>query len=328
MPCYTTKDRRSLVCNEVCELEKRNKKLAEAFGKVSAGSYPPPNYSDAMKQMAKACPQFVRRVEKQLDEFMARAAMLRFQFSPMDRIQRKLVHELAEQYHLDSESVDREPQRAVQVVKRKDSRVPTVLLSVAAGVSKLSLSPNASCALHLYDLTANVKTEHMIAFLSPFTGQYSLHWIDDSNCLAVFEDDNLARQAMNQLNSGVFKVKFYHDINPDQDQLVLSAPSYSKVAKPKAAPVAPNSSPKPWEVDNNPFKVLDQVAAKNYTTPNNAEKVDFVWEYEDDQVKKAVEASLQDTVATKERTEAKEAIAEAEDWQQLADSTELNPPTV
>jgi transcriptional repressor NF-X1 len=323
VPCYTTKDRRSLTCNEVCELEKRNKKLAEAFGKLSSGSYPPPNYSDAIKQMTKACPQFVRRVEKQLDEFMSRTAMLRFQFSPMDRIQRKLVHELAEQYHLDSESVDREPQRAVQVVKRKDSRIPTVLLSVAAGVSKMSLSPNASCALHLYDLTANVKTEHMIAFLSSFTGQYSLHWIDDSNCLVVFEDDNLARQAMNQLNNGVFKVKFYHDINPDQDQLVLSAPSYSKIAKPKT-PVAPNSSPKPWEVDNNPFKLLDQAAAsKNYTTPTNPEKADFAWEYEDDQVKKAIAISLQDSeTKEQEKTEVKESVAEAEDWQQLADSTE------
>lgn len=322
VPCYTTKDRRSLQCNEVCELEKRNKKLAEAFGKLSAGSYPPPNYSDSMKQMAKACPQFVRRVEKQLEEFMARSTTLRFQFLPMDRIQRKLVHDLAEEYHMDSESVDREPQRSVQVVKRKDSRVPSVLLSVAAGINKMTISPNASCALHLYDLTANVKTEHMIAFLSPFNGQYTLHWIDDSNCLAVFDDEHIARQAMNQLNGGAFKVKYYHDINPDQDQLVLSAPTYSKAAKPKSPPVA-QVQPKPWETDNNPFKVLDQVASKNYTTPTNPEKVDFAWEYEDDQVKKAIELSLQDSAEPKEqKSEAKELVAEAEDWQQLADSTD------
>jgi len=162
----------------------------------------------------------------------------------------------------------------------------------------------------------------MIAFLSPFNGQYSLHWIDDNNCLAVFEDEHIARQAMNQLNNSAFKVKYYHDINPDQDQLVLSAPSYSKAAKPKTAPVAADSSPKPWEVDNNPFKVLDQVAAKNYTTPTNPEKVDFAWEYEDDQVKKTMELSLQDTQAHEHKVESKELVETTEDWQQLADSAE------
>jgi predicted RNA-binding protein Jag len=41
----------------------------------------------------------------------------------MDRIQRKLVHELVRYYNLDSESVNREPNRAVQIIKRKDSKV-------------------------------------------------------------------------------------------------------------------------------------------------------------------------------------------------------------
>jgi hypothetical protein len=303
----------------MCEQEKRNKKLAEAFGKLPAGSYPPPNYSDGLKQMAKACPQFVRRIERQLEEFMARNAMLRFQFSPMDRIQRKLVHEMAEAYHLETESVNTEPQRAVQVVKRKDSRVPSVLLSVASGVNKMALTPNGSCALHLYDLSNNVKTEHMIAFLFPFNGQYSLHWIDDNNCLAVFEDEHTARQALNQLNSGVFKVKFYHDINPEQGQVVLGGPTYNKVAKPKAAPVDPSSLPKPWDVDRNPFKVLDQVASKNYTTPSNPEKADFAWD-EDDQVKRALDLSAQEA-QTREQvisSEPKELDTDADDWQQLA----------
>jgi predicted RNA-binding protein Jag len=41
----------------------------------------------------------------------------------MDRIQRKLVHELVQHYNLESKSVNREPTRSIQIIKRKDSKM-------------------------------------------------------------------------------------------------------------------------------------------------------------------------------------------------------------
>jgi hypothetical protein len=63
---------------------------------------------------------------------------------------------------------------------------PSTLLSTVVGFGKSNdpkksqQLPNQnmqtlpSCALHIYDLNNQVKTEHLISFLAPFNGEYIL----------------------------------------------------------------------------------------------------------------------------------------------------------
>ena len=39
--------------------------------------------------------------------------------------------------------------------------------------------------LHIYDLTLDVKTEHLASFLSPFAGDYTLRWVDPYNGILI-----------------------------------------------------------------------------------------------------------------------------------------------
>jgi len=48
---------------------------------------------------------------------------------PMPPDKRKFVHDLASVYRMDTQMMDREPYRSVQLIRRVDTRVPTPLLS-------------------------------------------------------------------------------------------------------------------------------------------------------------------------------------------------------
>ena len=59
----------------------------------------------------------------------------------MPEQKRKFVHDLASVYRMDTQMVDQEPHRSVQLLRRIDSRVPTPLLSASVstgGLGKLA----------------------------------------------------------------------------------------------------------------------------------------------------------------------------------------------
>jgi predicted RNA-binding protein Jag len=62
------------------------------------------------------------RTEKRFEELI-RTSSNRAAMPPMDRVQRRMVHEMAKFYNLDTESFDNEPNRTVTVTKRKDSKM-------------------------------------------------------------------------------------------------------------------------------------------------------------------------------------------------------------
>jgi len=64
------------------------------------------------------------------------------------------------------------------------------------------------CVVKIYDLTPAVKTEHLVAFLSPFEGEYTLKWVDDHSALAFFDDPAKAAAAVQSLGKGMmFKLR-------------------------------------------------------------------------------------------------------------------------
>jgi len=146
----------------------------------------------------------------------------------MDPDQRKFIHELASCYGLESKSQNKmevkevgEPtvnlRRYVVVTVKKDfwetvgaSLPSTTLCEVARRQLERAKSGWADwgCVVKIYDLTPAVKTEHLVAFLSPFEGEYTLKWVDDHSALAFFDDPAKAAAAVQSLGKGMmFKVK-------------------------------------------------------------------------------------------------------------------------
>ncbi|KAK2464688.1 hypothetical protein APHAL10511_003264 [Amanita phalloides] len=138
-----------------CELAKRNARLAEALGisdesreraiRHLAGG--PVVYSDEVMSFAKDDSKFVLLAEKTFAEFIA--SNKRSQVLPhMTQEKRKFVHSLAGIYRLDTQMVDQEPLRSIQILRRLDSRIPAPLLSaaMASSVGKLGLSSSSSSA--------------------------------------------------------------------------------------------------------------------------------------------------------------------------------------
>lgn len=109
---------RELLCDELCERDKRNKQLADAFGK----SLDHELYSDWIISLAKASPSFILKIEKQFEDLLKSGGQ-KIGFPPMQRLQRQIIHEVAKAYNFDSESYDREPQRNVVITKKRESRM-------------------------------------------------------------------------------------------------------------------------------------------------------------------------------------------------------------
>lgn len=241
---------------DICRKEHRQRKMAEAFGILPTTK--PPSYSDFLLQMARAAPQFVANIEAKFNHFL-HISDLRIRLPDMDTVQRKVVHELAKYYNLDTESIGVEPNRHVQLVKKTGSKVPTVPLSQMAKFehqyssgNTASSAPGSSgskagwlaSALHIYDLSVNVKTHHLENFLTPYAGSYTLHWIDESNAIAVFNNEQQMRKALGSLTGGLFKVKAYMDANPTG-----AAPGTDGLMALKGK-VKPQAAPKPLSSSN------------------------------------------------------------------------------
>jgi hypothetical protein len=180
VPC-TGGQHRVLSCDEKCELEKRNRRLAEAFGILGTGKEAP-RYSDTLLNMAKSLPNFIVKLEKMLDDFLKTpTAVQRTQLPMMDRVQRQCVHELAKYYNLETESYDvpriDSNMKIVELGKRRDSSSPTIPLSAVAGVSepaapaKAESTPSSTSIMHFYELSVSIQTSHINSFLSPFAGE-------------------------------------------------------------------------------------------------------------------------------------------------------------
>ncbi|KAA1473096.1 hypothetical protein DENSPDRAFT_822377 [Dentipellis sp. KUC8613] len=128
-----------LKCSNECAIAKRNAKLAEALGIDTGGrgGEKPVVYSDELVAMARTNAKFVALVEKTFAEFVT--SDKKVQVLPhMPEARRKFVHDLAAVYRMDTEMVDQEPHRSVQLVRRLDTRIPNPLLSASVSLGSSS----------------------------------------------------------------------------------------------------------------------------------------------------------------------------------------------
>ncbi|EKM57230.1 uncharacterized protein PHACADRAFT_142441 [Phanerochaete carnosa HHB-10118-sp] len=123
-----------LKCSNECAVAKRNARLAEALGINPEGRSFQVNYSEELQAFARANIKFCTLVEKTFADFITSSK--RNQILPhMPEARRKFVHDLAAVYRLDTQMIDQEPYRSVQLFKRMDTRVPAPVLSAAVAQS-------------------------------------------------------------------------------------------------------------------------------------------------------------------------------------------------
>ncbi|KAF7792938.1 hypothetical protein EIP86_004041 [Pleurotus ostreatoroseus] len=110
-------------------------------------------YTDELINSAKGDSKFCLLVEKTFADFLA--SDKKNQVLPqMPPQRRKFVHDLADVFRMDTQMVDQEPYRSVQLIKRLDSRIPTPLLSASASASAASASSSTASLGKLTDLRA------------------------------------------------------------------------------------------------------------------------------------------------------------------------------
>uniref|UniRef100_A0A3Q3K6N0 Transcriptional repressor NF-X1 n=1 Tax=Monopterus albus TaxID=43700 RepID=A0A3Q3K6N0_MONAL len=129
-PLLTKKELKQtrLECDQECATLERNRRLAEAL-KIDPSSDPfnvrsASAYSDSLKDDARKDLKFVTEVEeviKNLVELVNKGKQPKRShcFPPMNREHRKIIHELAEVYGVESVSYDSEPKRNVVITAHK-----------------------------------------------------------------------------------------------------------------------------------------------------------------------------------------------------------------
>ncbi|KAH9477552.1 FKBP12-associated protein 1-like protein [Psilocybe cubensis] len=118
-------------CTSECQIAKRNARLADALGINMDGRDKPgtaATYADDVVAFARANMKFLPIVERAFADFVTSEKKTQvLPHMPPDR--RKFVHDLAAVYRMDTQMVDQEPHRSVQLLRRVDTRIPSPVLS-------------------------------------------------------------------------------------------------------------------------------------------------------------------------------------------------------
>ena len=123
LPCLATRSskgnlEKGLKCTEACKEIARKHQVADAFGinmETHTNGHIP--YSSTTLSMYGANTTWAATQEKLLRGFAANPEERRFRFKPMISTRRAFIHSLADDFALDSESMDPEPHRHVAVFK-------------------------------------------------------------------------------------------------------------------------------------------------------------------------------------------------------------------
>lgn len=173
-----------LECDEECATQERNKRLAEAL-QIDQSVDPfntrsTSKYSDSLKDDARKEFKFVSEVEgeiKNLVELANKGKQPKRShcFPPMSRDHRRIIHELAEVYAVESISYDSEPKRNVVItaIRGKSACPPSTLTAlVERETSARAPPPIAHIKQH------SGKTETTISRLKPTKDEPSIDYFD------------------------------------------------------------------------------------------------------------------------------------------------------
>ncbi|KAL7778790.1 hypothetical protein CFE70_008291 [Pyrenophora teres f. teres 0-1] len=164
-----------LKCDEECARLERNRVLALALNVDPEHQNDHIPYSDATLNMYQQNSTWAATQEKQLRLFAADPDEKRLRFKPMPRNQRAFIHSLAEDFGMDSESMDPEPHRHVAIFKTpKFVMAPMRTLAECARTRQVQqrLAPASapvasSSASALRPKPSNVNADPYNAFLMP-----------------------------------------------------------------------------------------------------------------------------------------------------------------
>jgi transcriptional repressor NF-X1 len=190
-----------LACDDECLLAERNKNLATAL-QIDTSIRAKPIYSDLLKNYAREEPAFITDLEKRLEliikecKLMTKPIKKWFNLPIMKSFERKIIHELAAYYGLETQSVDPEPYRQVCVIALKDKCfLPQITLSQScdfkvakqhSSMPRLKLSQMTSASNSI--LQSNLKK--LNNFNSFEQQQQQQQPIQVSTCYSVLADNN------------------------------------------------------------------------------------------------------------------------------------------
>ncbi|KAI1889263.1 hypothetical protein AGOR_G00177340 [Albula goreensis] len=140
-----------LECDQECAALERNRRLAEAL-QIDQSADPfnvrsTSKYSDSLKEDARKELKFVSEVEEEMKNLVELASKGKqtkrsHYFPPMNRERRKIIHELAEVYGIESVSYDSEPKRNVVITAvRGKSACPNSTLTALIERETASRAP-------------------------------------------------------------------------------------------------------------------------------------------------------------------------------------------
>ncbi|KAJ8701561.1 FKBP12-associated protein [Pleurotus ostreatus] len=129
-------------CNSECAIAKRNARLADALGinpQSRAAEKAEVNYSNELVSFAKSDAKFLALVERTFTDFVNGEKKNQvLPHMPVER--RQFVHDLAALYRIDTQMIDQEPYRSVQLLRRVDTRIPAITLSTYIAANKSTTS--------------------------------------------------------------------------------------------------------------------------------------------------------------------------------------------
>uniref|UniRef100_T1IRV0 R3H domain-containing protein n=1 Tax=Strigamia maritima TaxID=126957 RepID=T1IRV0_STRMM len=141
---------RRLECNEQCALIERNRRLALALqirNPELTNKLGPPSYTEFLKDFTKLNLRFITNAYTKFTEVVQNAKQSKqksrsYAFPPMNREQRRVIHELGEYFGCSTQSYDEEPKKNVVATALRDkSWLPSV--SIMAVVERESVRQRA-----------------------------------------------------------------------------------------------------------------------------------------------------------------------------------------
>ncbi|XP_067294233.1 transcriptional repressor NF-X1 isoform X1 [Pseudorasbora parva] len=173
-----------LECDQECATLERNRRLAEAlqidesvdpFNKSTASKF-----TDSLKEDARKDFKFVSEVEEEIKHLVdlankGKQSKRSHCFPPMKREHRRIIHELAEAYGVESVSYDSEPKRNVVVTAiRGKSACPNT--SLAALIERETVTRAPPPIAHIKQ--HNSKAENSNAWMKPFKEEATIDYFD------------------------------------------------------------------------------------------------------------------------------------------------------
>ncbi|KAF2076372.1 hypothetical protein CYY_002329 [Polysphondylium violaceum] len=187
-------------------------------------------FLDTLQLLNRASPRSIRKIESVFIDFI-NSNLLKQTIKYSDTIQYHIIIQLAKYYQLKYR--EKKIQNMIEFFKKSTSKNLPIKISDSnsnsgsnglsfsvSGQSYASISLNQqiiidtpqhyqATTLLFTSLGLSVKTEHITNLLQEFEGAYQILWIDENNCLVIFNDHSILSQAA-EIKT-MFSFQIYHD---------------------------------------------------------------------------------------------------------------------